>query len=547
MIFTLTRERVIRLFLLSSFLVSVLFGATVVAPANAYAADVTLTTTNDTSMYQGMPTIKDYTRPWLWVGFGPDTHNEESYVGFSRDQLTSKMNAAGLTMDKLSKVTLRLYIIDEDNPLDSNLYTILQRDHQLLVKPVKGAAWSESSMDWNGRGALIFTPEMGDVNQTITKGTARKTWVSVDVTNLVKTQNQTLPTQSHFTYWLIDKLWNEQISRDIAFASKEYAETNLAAAGGYAPQLVFSFTDTQVTPPSAPATEVVIRTTFTATPGQEPTPTYGDAKSPWPRIAFYLNNGWGYRGMQDAGSCTDVEANSGALSKATPSCGTQNLYREKLVEEFEVPATSFTKEVTVPIADLIFSPNATMPEVKLAKLSFAYHNDYWAPLSGQDRNVSISKVEIINKKTGTVIKTLEPAKTNEYLNSTSGTTYAYLNSGASDFSGLKDGIIDGMSNVFDLTSRSEPVIANGSWLLERDSSLNFILSDLSKLVQCGTTNNRPGDTDLDNDVDIFDFNRVVTDFGKKGSACFTSADLDGDGDVDIFDFNVVVGAFGKRY
>lgn len=52
----------------------------------------------------------------------------------------------------------------------------------------------------------------------------------------------------------------------------------------------------------------------------------------------------------------------------------------------------------------------------------------------------------------------------------------------------------------------------------------------------------PGDTDGDRDVDIFDYNVVITDFGTSGSS---AADFDGDHDVDIFDYNVVISNFGK--
>jgi len=53
-----------------------------------------------------------------------------------------------------------------------------------------------------------------------------------------------------------------------------------------------------------------------------------------------------------------------------------------------------------------------------------------------------------------------------------------------------------------------------------------------------------GDTDGDNDIDIFDYNLVITDFGKTNDPN-TKADLDNDDDVDIFDYNFVVSNFGR--
>jgi hypothetical protein len=49
----------------------------------------------------------------------------------------------------------------------------------------------------------------------------------------------------------------------------------------------------------------------------------------------------------------------------------------------------------------------------------------------------------------------------------------------------------------------------------------------------------PGDLDGDGDVDIFDYNIVIGNFGGSGAG-----DVDGDGDIDIFDYNIVIGNFG---
>jgi hypothetical protein len=55
---------------------------------------------------------------------------------------------------------------------------------------------------------------------------------------------------------------------------------------------------------------------------------------------------------------------------------------------------------------------------------------------------------------------------------------------------------------------------------------------------------KPGDLDSDGDVDIFDYNQLVTDFGWSGSPGGKPADIDSDGDVDIFDYNILVTNFG---
>lgn len=53
---------------------------------------------------------------------------------------------------------------------------------------------------------------------------------------------------------------------------------------------------------------------------------------------------------------------------------------------------------------------------------------------------------------------------------------------------------------------------------------------------------KPGDIDRNNKVDIFDYNILLTDFGKTGNL---PADIDKNGKVDIFDFNILLTNFGK--
>lgn len=55
-----------------------------------------------------------------------------------------------------------------------------------------------------------------------------------------------------------------------------------------------------------------------------------------------------------------------------------------------------------------------------------------------------------------------------------------------------------------------------------------------------------GDIDGDGDVDIFDYNLLLEDFGWQGSPGEIPADLDVDGDVDIFDYNILLEHYGER-
>lgn len=57
-----------------------------------------------------------------------------------------------------------------------------------------------------------------------------------------------------------------------------------------------------------------------------------------------------------------------------------------------------------------------------------------------------------------------------------------------------------------------------------------------------TAPNKPGDLDGNNKVDIFDYNILLTNFGKTGSGI--QGDIDNSGKVDIFDYNLLLTNFG---
>lgn len=54
---------------------------------------------------------------------------------------------------------------------------------------------------------------------------------------------------------------------------------------------------------------------------------------------------------------------------------------------------------------------------------------------------------------------------------------------------------------------------------------------------------KPGDIDGNGKVDIFDYNILLTNFGKTGNGI--QGDLNGSGKVDIFDYNILLTNFGK--
>ena len=55
-----------------------------------------------------------------------------------------------------------------------------------------------------------------------------------------------------------------------------------------------------------------------------------------------------------------------------------------------------------------------------------------------------------------------------------------------------------------------------------------------------------GDLDRDGDVDIFDYNLLVTSYGWSGFPGSIPADIDKNGQVDIFDYNILVQNYGMK-
>lgn len=78
------------------------------------------------------------------------------------------------------------------------------------------------------------------------------------------------------------------------------------------------------------------------------------------------------------------------------------------------------------------------------------------------------------------------------------------------------------------------------WKIDFDAgSDGWSREDLLKVVSGATLT---GDIDGDGDVDIFDYNILVSEFGAIGGS---PTDINNDGKVDIFDYNILVENFGR--
>ena len=53
-----------------------------------------------------------------------------------------------------------------------------------------------------------------------------------------------------------------------------------------------------------------------------------------------------------------------------------------------------------------------------------------------------------------------------------------------------------------------------------------------------------GDTDLDGDIDIFDYQALTAGYGAASGAGWADGDNDFDGDVDIFDYMALTANYG---
>lgn len=198
---------------------------------SAHAAEQILPAAEDTSVYAAFPDHIDGTYPWLWIGYGIEAQKEQAVI-----QFPLSTNGTPVSLTAVTGAKLRLYLIDEDNHLDSTLYSVLQRAHTLSVQAAQIGTWSESSL--TGRQVSSWALASALQRTTVAQGTARKTWVELDVTDIIRQQAASNPTQ------LTLVIHNEQASAaakgDIAFASKNYTQTGDVYPNAYAPQLVLT-------------------------------------------------------------------------------------------------------------------------------------------------------------------------------------------------------------------------------------------------------------------------------------------------------------------
>lgn len=109
----------------------------------------------------------------------------------------------------------------------------------------------------------------------------------------------------------------------------------------------------------------------------------------------------------------------------------------------------------------------------------------------------------------------------------------------SDDSGVYTGVVNGIPvGTYNIKLKPQTFLAK-KFIGQSLSAGNFTV-DVTNTPFLG------GDVDSENNtVDIFDYNRVVADFGSRMPAAGSPADMDKNGAVDIFDYNEVVTNFNK--
>ena len=97
-------------------------------------------------------------------------------------------------------------------------------------------------------------------------------------------------------------------------------------------------------------------------------------------------------------------------------------------------------------------------------------------------------------------------------------------------------------HTLDSTTDTNMVSANATELLSTVNNMAVNGPPITYPETSPNPNPKPGDIDRNNKVDIFDYNSLLTDFGKTGNL---PADLDKDNKVGIFDYNILLTNFGQ--
>jgi hypothetical protein len=184
---------------------------------------------------------------------------------------------------------------------------------------------------------------------------------------------------------------------------------------------------------------------------------------------------------------------------------------------------------------LMFLPYPNNPiiggaAVTAVQMTVAYNPKYLEPLQPW----SALFKDVLQPVT---IKTISPNSAEFSFTLGSGTAPAYIDFKKGDMSLMFKPLLIGDAGLVGIKS----VI-----ITTPGSSKNWYVADTSNisLMHVNVVSvSVPGDANGDGKVDIFDYNLVVSNFGRTGADI--PGDVNKDGKVDIFDYNLVITNFGK--
>lgn len=227
------------------------------------------------------------------------------------------------------------------------------------------------------------------------------------------------------------------------------------------------------------------------------------------------------------------------------------------VNKATIPAKSGRIFVTRAVLDNFNNPPPPPPSPSPSSLPTFTLNRPTVSCIGNTASVNLSWTPLPDNPTYQILVRKEPGTVETKVAETSQTTF-----NIPGFNILEAGSSYGF--IIAVNTPSGTIYSNGAWS-DRDhlygwtkipdcssagpsptasSSPTASLNPSSSPISSSSPNRKPGDTDDDNDIDIFDYNLVVTHFGKTRDPN-TKADLDNDDDVDIFDYNLLVTNFGR--
>jgi hypothetical protein len=234
----------------------------------------------------------------------------------------------------------------------------------------------------------------------------------------------------------------------------------------------------------------IIKTVFYGYPAKN-----ASDNSEWPKVAVYANNGSNFDGSIDYADCTT----NTATDTFGATCGTPNLFQNKLLGVIEVKGRQYEQSITVKKSQILGNSKSDNIAVEYTKLSYVFFNDYWNPSANADRDVAIVKVEIIDpQQNNKVVKTimpntdlLQPIKTR----SSGAPINVYADWGLVNIEGTRNDQQNGMNAAFDKSERefvpgevdSLPSFwQNGQegwiWKLTKEGSLNIVISNLGNTI-----------------------------------------------------------------